>query len=305
MDFGKVHSIRTLEQINFEFPPVEARVVELLKKKGTDHFHRPQIFVGCPIWGKKEWVGKVYPPGTSNRDFLKFYSQQFNSVELNTSFYRIPDLATVDSWKQSVSKNFQFCPKFFQGISHQNLLETQKLTQLFCDSVTELKENLGLSFLQLPQHFSIQHGGGLKKWVEFLPRGFPLAIEFRHSSWFENQKLHPRVAEWLEGQGISMVITDVAGRREVFHNSLTTPQVLVRFVGNGLHESDFSRLDRWVIRIGEWLNLGLKTLYFFVHQPDDTVAPDAVHYFIEKLNSRLGLSVQNWSTVESQQEFLF
>src|SRR3954466_348565 len=102
MEFGKVASP---DRVEFSFPPNDPR-------NAAGAPVRPSLWIGAPVWACKEWVGRIYPPKTPARDFLKFYSRQFNSIELNSSFYRVPDAATVETWKKTVPQGFKFAPKF-------------------------------------------------------------------------------------------------------------------------------------------------------------------------------------------------
>jgi uncharacterized protein YecE (DUF72 family) len=79
-------------------------------------------------------------------------------------------------------------------------------------------------------------------------------------------------------------MTDVAGRRDVLHLRLTTPILMLRFVGNDLHPTDYQRVKAWVQRIAEWRDLGLQTVYFFAHEPDNNSAPDLARFFMEEMN---------------------
>ncbi len=87
----------------------------------------------------------------------------------------------------------------------------------------------------------------------------------------------------LEQYHVSTVITDVAGRRDVLHQRLTTPSVIIRFVGNDLHETDFSRIDEWVEKLKTWFALGLHEVYFFTHEPDNIHAPRLAKYLHDKI----------------------
>lgn len=89
-----------------------------------------------------------------------------------------------------------------------------------------------------------------------------------------------------------MVITDVAGRRDVCHLRLTTNTVLVRFVGNNLHPTDYSRIDDWVRRLEYWFSNGLHQVYFFTHEPDNLMAPDLAIYLVEKLDKMGGVETR-------------
>jgi uncharacterized protein YecE (DUF72 family) len=90
------------------------------------------------------------------------------------------------------------------------------------------------------------------------------------------------------------VMTDVAGRRDVLHMSLTSSAAMIRFTGNELHPSDFARLDAWAERLAGWFEAGLSELYFFMHQPEESTAPAIANYFIRKLNALCGFELEEW-----------
>ena len=77
------------------------------------------LYLGCPIWGLKGWVGNFFPAGAKQRDFLALYSRRLNTVEGNTTFYAIPDQTTVERWRDETPPGFKFCLKFPKIISHQ------------------------------------------------------------------------------------------------------------------------------------------------------------------------------------------
>src|SRR5690606_6342034 len=107
MDFGKVNS-NDLESIDFKLPPDHAATANILSGKKSSR--KPEIRVGCAKWGRKDWIGKIYPAGTKEKDFLSLYAKQFNCIELNATFYRIPTVAQITGWKEKVGKDFKFCP---------------------------------------------------------------------------------------------------------------------------------------------------------------------------------------------------
>jgi uncharacterized protein YecE (DUF72 family) len=118
----------------------------------------------------------------------------------------------------------------------------------------------------------------------------PAHVEFRHAEFFRRGVLHPAAAELLARRGAGAVITDVAGRRDVCHATLTVSELMLRFVGNGLHASDFTRIDAWLDRLADWHARGLRRVYAFVHQPDDHVAPELIRAIGERAGAR-GLAV--------------
>lgn len=283
MKFGKLADI---SNVDFSLPPDPEETTLVLKKKGQAN-NPLNFYIGCTGWSMKEWVGKVYPPGTKTKEYLQHYSKQFNTIELNTTHYRTPDKATIQKWKTQSEDDFKFCPKLLQTISHSRDLGTGTGQLLeFCDAIQGLEEKLGCSFMQLPPYFSNDRLKILEAFLKKMPSHIPLALELRHQSWFEHKENQEALFSMLETYNTSTVITDVAGRRDVLHMRLTTPTAMVRFVGNGLHPSDYKRIDEWTDRILHWHKLGLKEVYFFTHEPDNILAPELAKYLADKLQSQ-------------------
>lgn len=114
-----------------------------------------------------------------------------------------------------------------------------------------------------------------------------MAIELRHTDWYNDETVATRTYQLFEEHNVSNIITDTAGRRDLLHMRLTTPDAFIRYVGAN-HETDYSRLDEWVDRLKIWKDHGLRNLYFFVHQNVEKESPLLSAYFIEKLNKALG-----------------
>jgi uncharacterized protein YecE (DUF72 family) len=289
MKFGKIHDPQLLDSIDFSLPPDSSRSTELLQSEVR---HKFQAYIGCPMWGNKAWVGTLYPPGTKAGDYLKHYARSFNGIELNSTHYRIPTEEIVERWREMAPEGFHFSPKIPQTISHYaRLFNCEPQVEAFCDAISVFEEKLGCSFVQLPPNFGFDQLNKLDWFLAGWPRHLPLAIEFRHESWFENHELKTQVLDLLEATGTTALITDVAGRRDVLHTHLTTSTAMIRFVGNGLVPTDYARADAWIDRIASWAKQGLEKLYFFVHEPDDTYAPDMGAYVIKQLNDKLGLGL--------------
>lgn len=282
MDFGKLSS---LDNINLSLPPDHVDTTRVLQSANKQ---APIVYIGAPIWADKGFVGKLYPKGTKETDFLNEYGKQFNAIELNATHYRIPSLTQIARWKEDVPVDFKFFPKVPQVISHaSNINSKEDLLRLFNSVVFSLKENLGAVFLQLPPYFKPNRFNELENFVAAFPKEIPLFVELRNEAWFQQTKLTAEVFNMLESYDTGSVITDVAGRRDVLHNRLTVPKAFIRFTGNDLHPTDFKRIDEWVARIHQWLQLGLHELYFFVHTPEKHFTAEMADYFIEQLNKRL------------------
>lgn len=87
------------------------------------------------------------------------------------------------------------------------------------------------------------------------------------------------------------MITDAAGRRDCVHIRLTSPDVFIRFVGNGLHPSDYTRINEWIGRMETWVDRGLRREFSFMHQHEELHSPELAHYFIQQLNKRCGTNI--------------
>lgn len=247
-----------------------------------------KIFVGCAKWNKAD-LKNFYPKGT--KDELGYYSTQFNCIELNATFYRLFPASTFEKWKETVPDGFKFFPKFGQDISHfRRLKDVEELVDANVTNFSLLEEKLGVPFLQLHNNFSPKDFERVETFVGNWKYDIPLAIEFRHTDWFNNPEISAKLYQLLENNKITNVLVDTAGRRDLLHFRLTTPTPFVRYVGAN-HESDYSRLDSWVERIAAWVDLGMEEIHFFVHQNIEKESPLLSAYFIEKLNKKFGTNI--------------
>ena len=144
-----------------------------------------------------------------------------------------------------------------------------------------------MPFLQLHSNFGPKNKDRLEPFFQQIPKNMPIAIEFRHTDWFNLPDLKNEVCELMEDYKVTNIIVDTAGRRDLMHMRLTTDVAFIRYNGAN-HDSDYQRLDQWVDRLAEWVQGGLRKIYFFIHQNIELASPLLAAYFIEKLNQRLG-----------------
>ncbi|SEL16235.1 DUF72 domain-containing protein [Parapedobacter koreensis] len=284
MKFGSVDNPAT---VDFTLPPTHSDTFALLAqhKAGADL----EVYVGCAKWNKQDLKG-FYPRGT--KDELTYYATQFNSIELNGTFYNAPDKGQVETWKAKTPADFKFFPKVPQTISHYGrLLNVDEKMAAFCDAIVLFEEKLGVSFLQLHDNFKPKDFDRLAAFVKKFAKSVPLAVEVRNAEWFADATVSQKLYHLLETENAANVIVDTAGRRDMLHMRLTTPTAFVRYVGAN-HPTDKKRLDDWVARIQEWRDAGLRSLYFFVHQNVEVESPLLSTYFIAELNKTLGLEVR-------------
>ena len=146
--------------------------------------------------------------------------------------------------------------------------------------------------MQLPPYFAYNRLPVLHDFLEQLPKGIPLALELRHESWFNTPRYFNELMTLLHQYQIATVITDVAGRRDVLHQCLTNEMAMIRFVGNGLHPTDYERVDAWIERLCNWMDKGLHRVYFFTHEPDNVFAPQLADYFVQKMKKAYEVTIR-------------
>ncbi|MGZ3871891.1 MAG: DUF72 domain-containing protein [Mucilaginibacter sp.] len=301
MEFGRVRPEELME-VDFTLPPDPELTVQTLRSAKND---QPlDVHVGCAKWGRKEWLGKIYPPKTKDANFLDEYVKHFDSIELNATFYNVYPPETIARWKEkaSVNPHFKFCPKFSQSISHiRRLKNAEELTTRYYEGIMAFGDKLGPLFLQVGDNFTPKSLPDLKTYLEQLPKDVPVFLELRHKEWFADTDIRDNVFKLLHDLQIGAVITDASGRRDVVHIELPTPHAFIRFVGNSLHPTDYARIDEWVERIKQWQQMGLQSVWFFMHQHDETYSPQLADYVIEQLNKKLGLSLRRPQFLDREQ----
>ncbi|MHA4896252.1 DUF72 domain-containing protein [Pedobacter sp. PWIIR3] len=294
MDFGKVAD-HEIKNVDFTLPPDGSQTAITLANR--EKVVNPEIRVGCGRFGRKEWVGKLFPTGTQQTDFLTEYARHFDSLEFNSAFYSMPSKYFIQKWRRNLEEsgntNFLVLPKVSRDISHISRLSDDKLMPIFLESIREFGTMLGPIFFQLGDNFGSEGFDDLENFVTLLPNGYTFYTELRNKEWFCDQELRARVLKMLTDHSVGLVITDSSGRRDLVHMELTTPELFVRFVGNGrvARASDFARVDAWIDRIKVWLNLGLEKVYFMVHQHDEYDTPVLANYVIKEMNARIGTNI--------------
>jgi len=289
MDFGRVDK-SLLNTIDFSLPPDHEQTKRILSQ--NKKVSKPEIYVGCAKWGRPDWVGKIYPKGTKAANFLDEYARQFNCIEFNAMYYGLPSTEQIKTWKSKVGKDFKFCPKFTDVITHEKRLKNvERELDAFLTTLHEFGTHLGPLFFMPHPQMGPDHISVIVSFLESLPKDLDVFVEFRHKDWFK--KNHADIIfPVLEKLKKGMVITDTAGRRDCLHMRLTSPEVFIRFVGNSLHKSDYQRIDEWVGRIKQWFDKGLQRCYFFVHQHEELFSPELCKYTIEQLNAQCSTSIK-------------
>jgi uncharacterized protein YecE (DUF72 family) len=199
-----------------------------------------QYYIGCSGWSYTSWQGPFYPKDIENSMWLKFYSKVFNYVEIDSSFYRIPNEFTVKNWYKRTPENFRFTAKFPKVITHDKRLRNIEEDQLdsFFKSISELKEKLLTLLIQLPPSLQIVEGlEALRNILPHLNSGFRYAVEVRHRSWFQDLAYN-----FFANHRMCLVWSQLADIRTP--PIITSDFVYVRFIGDrSIQEKDFGHIQ--------------------------------------------------------------
>jgi uncharacterized protein YecE (DUF72 family) len=199
-----------------------------------------QYYIGCSGWSYSSWQGPFYPKGIENNNWLKYYSKTFDYVEINSTFYRIPNEFMVKNWYKRTLQNFRFTAKFPKIITHDKRLRNIDEDQLdyFFDSISELKEKLLTLLIQLPPSIEIVEGlEALRNITPLLDKNFRYAVEVRHRSWFQDLAYN-----FFANNDMCLVWSQLADIRTP--PIVTSDFVYVRFIGDrSIQEKDFGRIQ--------------------------------------------------------------
>ncbi len=296
MEFGRVDA-RAVSLIDHSLPANGESVKRVFPGKPAEV--RCQFIVGCSKWGRKEWTGHLYPERAKERDFLEHYARYFDSIELNATFFSLPERDRMEKWldqvKQSGNTDFLFVPRISRTISHiKRLRDCEEELAQFIHAVEGFGDHLGPMLLQLSDNFGPKYFEPLKNFVERLPKEHHFFIELRHPDFLSDVIERDRVFELLAKHNVGVAMSDTSGRRDCVHMELSTRELFVRFVGHGdfNRASDYVRVDEWVERILELIELGLEKVYFFVHLHDEVDTPRLAGYAIDQLNRRFGAGLR-------------
>ena len=217
------------------------------------------LYVGTSGYSYKEWKGSFYPEKLAARDMLPYYSSKLPAVELNNTFYRLPQRSMVESWKAQVPENFRFSVKASQRITHfKRLKEAADETKYMLETVSALEDRLGVVLYQLPPNMK-KDLERLETFLEILPAATPAAFEFRHPTWFDDE-----VLQLLRRDNRALCVSDTDDL-PVSHIDKTADWGYLR-----LRRVNYSATDlrEWISRMKaqDWKH----TFVFFKHEDEGT-----------------------------------
>jgi uncharacterized protein YecE (DUF72 family) len=234
---------------------------------------KPQMnfYVGSSGFSYKEWKGSFFPPDLPGSEMLHFYGKRFAAVEINNTFYRLPERTVFEAWVKQVPTRFRFVLKAPRSITHKHRLKgCEDLVSELLRTAGGLKRRLGPLLFQLPPFFR-KDAGGLKSFLRLLPHNRRAAFEFRHQSWFDAE-----IFDLLRNHKAALCIADA-------ENDLNIPFAATTDWGYlRLRRSDYSKaeLQAWARRVRQqkW-----KDVFLFFKHEDTGKAPALAKRFLELL----------------------
>jgi uncharacterized protein YecE (DUF72 family) len=227
-----------------------------------------EIRIGTSGWHYRHWAGCFYPERCGGAAMFRFYLEHFDTVELNNSFYKLPDLSTFESWRKATPRNFRFAVKASRFITHnKKLKDSEPALERFLPRAEVLREKLGPVLFQLPPHWQI-NVNRLESFLSVLPPGHRYAFEFREPSWN-----HAAVYELLRRYNAAFCIYELAGYQSPIE--ITADWCYVRLHGpGGKYQGSYSRaaLAQWARRIRQWA-AQLKAIYVYFDNDQAGYAP--------------------------------
>lgn len=254
----------------------------------------PALRVGCSGWNYQHWRGPVYPVELPARLWFAKYAELFDTVEINNTFYKLPEPSTFASWRVRAPENFLFAIKASRFLTHlKRLIDPEEpVTRLF-EHARELGDRFGPTLYQLPASFH-RDLTRLEGLLAILPRtlgeigGAPRdhrllhAIEFRHPSWYVDETYAV-----LRAYSVALCVHDKAG--SAITEPLDGPFVYVRFHGPGgryFGRYERRRIDDWAGRLAEQWRDGRDIYAYFNNDPEGMAVVNARELRSE-LNRRL------------------
>jgi uncharacterized protein YecE (DUF72 family) len=218
-----------------------------------------QIHIGTSGWTYPHWRGPFYPEDLPDDQRLRFYAEHLTSVEINNSFYHLPEKSTLVRWRDSTPADFVFTAKASRYITHmKKLKDPQASVHRFMERIADLGDKLGPILFQLPPRWRLNIER-LARFLEALDSDQRYAFEFRDPSWFDD-----RVYALLEHHRCAFCIYELAGMPSP--KELTADFVYVRLHGPGeayQGSYDTRTLAGWAGAFSSWRSVGREVYCYF------------------------------------------
>jgi uncharacterized protein YecE (DUF72 family) len=234
-----------------------------------------KIHIGTMGWSYNFWVNNFYLSQTKPENFLEEYSKHFDTVEVNSSFYGIPSISTLEQWKNQTPKNFLFSLKIPQKITHQKTETNSDYLHHFFTNVNHLGSKLGPLLFQFPPSFKSSNINFLNDLFSILPKQLRYVLEVRHKSWLEGS-----FYRFLSENNIALILGDSPWLNR--KHDITSDFVYFRWEGNrkqmkgttGVVEKERSgEIKKWAEEIHSLPDepevFGYFSKYYSGHPPTD------------------------------------
>ncbi len=219
----------------------------------------PCAYIGTSGWHYKHWKGTYYPADIKAADQFSVYQERLGTVEVNNTFYRLPEAETFGNWAAASKEDFIFSVKASRFFTHNKKLNVSKEEMhLFFDRVSHLGEKLGVILFQLPPKWKM-NTERLRYFLSNLPEGYRYTFEFRDQSWY-----HEEVYSILKEFNIAFCIYELAGHRSP--EVITADFVYIRLHGPGeKYSGDYSKqvLAAWARKCKKWMKEGRDVYVYF------------------------------------------
>jgi uncharacterized protein YecE (DUF72 family) len=251
------------------------------RERVVTHSINAHACIGCSGWQYRHWRGTFYPPGLAQHRWLDYYASRFDTVEINNTFYRLPESSAFATWRKGVHQGFVYSVKASRFLTHMKKLKDPKapLDRLF-SRARFLGRALGPVLYQLPPRWGLDIDR-LATFVRNLPAGRRHAIEFRDRSWYTDE-----VFALLEQHNVACCVHDMAG--SATGRCRIGPFVYARFHGPGKYTGRYSdqTLNEWAIWFAARLREGWPVFAYFNNDVGGQAPQDALR-LRRKLNRRL------------------
>lgn len=231
-----------------------------------------RMHIGTSGWQYDHWKGSFYPQPLGKGDFLRFYAARFDSVEVNSTFYRLPSRETVEAWRENTPPGFVFAVKASRYVTHMKKLKDPEQTlPPFFRAIEGLKGKLGPILFQLPPKWAF-NPDRFYDFLEALPGGHRYAFEFRDRSWFD-----ARALEALTEMGAALCLYELGGRQSP--RDVTAEFVYVRLHGpEQAYQGRYKRkgLAGWAGAFSSWAEQGREVFCYFDNDEAGYAAMDAL-----------------------------
>ena len=238
------------------------------------------IRIGTSGWNYPHWKGSFYPDDLPDEQWLAWYAERFDTVEINATFYRLPTTDTLDAWREAVPAGFRFAVKASRYITHmKKLKDPRESTARFFAAIERLGERLGPILFQLPPnwHCNLERLAGF---LEALPAGYRYVFEFRDESWWIDE-----VADLLRQHEAAFCLFDLAGAAPP--RRVTSDLVYLRLHGpDGAYRGRYSdaSLRAWADAIRSWRDEG-RAVHCYFDNDTDAQAPADARRLVDLLQS--------------------